>query len=133
MTVDLNPKFTTLKDRLVAEIHANDLLERTIHRLIYLHTTLSGNPEKGLPNLQWTASRAGLVELIYALQSGGVYNQGQIGIRELADGFQQLFKVDLGNYYHVFNEIRLRKKNRTVLLDHLREQFILKMDKLDEK
>lgn len=132
-SIDLNPKFTTVKDRLVSEIYANELLEQFIHRLLNLQTKLSLTPDKESPNLQWTGSRAGLVELIYALHSGGVYNNGQIGIRELADGFQQLFNMDLGNYYHVFNEIRLRKKNRTALLDHLRERFIHKMDSMDER
>ena len=41
--------------------------------------------------------------------------------------------MDLGNYYNVFNEIRLRKKNRTSLLDHMREKIIQKMDALDER
>ena len=130
-SLDLNPKFTTLKDRLIGEIYANEQLENYIRRLLSLLLKETGS--QGHSNLRWTGSRAGLVELIYALQSGGVYNNGQVGIKELADHFQHLFKVDLGNYYHVFNELRLRKKNRTALLDHLRERVIWKMDALDEK
>jgi len=132
-SLDLNPKFTTLKDRLVSEIYAHDLMEQYIHRLLSLPETTPGQVEEGPVHLRWTGSRAGLVELIYALQSGGVYNNGQIGIKELADSFQLLFKVDLGNYYHVFNELRLRKKNRTALLDHLRERVISKMDTMDDR
>jgi hypothetical protein len=126
--IDYNPKFTTARDGLVAEIFANDNLEQYILNLL----NGSGARERNL-NLQWTGSKAGLVELIYALQSGGVYNEGQIGIKEIAETFQQLFKVDLGNYYNIFNEIRLRKKNRTTLLDQLREKVLRKMDELDEK
>jgi len=132
-SMDLNPKYSTLKDRLVSEIYANDLLECYLHRLLSLPLKIPGRAAEGPANLRWTGSRAGLVELIYALQSGGVYNNGQIGIKELADSFQHLFHVDLGNYYHVFNELRLRKKNRTALLDHLRERVIRKMDTMDEK
>ena len=74
-----------------------------------------------------------MVELVYALYAGAVYNNGLAEIKEIAETFEQLFQVDLGNYYHVFNEIRLRKKNRTSLLDLLREKVIRKMDALDEK
>lgn len=132
-SVDLNPKFTTVKDRLVGEIYANELLEQYIHGLLNKHAEISTHADKDFPALQWTGSRAGLVELIYALQSSGVYNHGQIGIGQLADSFQQLFNVDLGNYYHVFTELRLRKKSRTALLDHLKERVIQKMDTMDEK
>jgi len=82
---------------------------------------------------QWTGSKAALTELIYALQSGGVLNNGLTPIKEIAENFEKIFQVELGNYYHCFNEIRLRKKNRTALLDHLREKVLQKMDGLDER
>jgi RteC protein len=132
-SIDLNPKFTTGKDRLVSEIYANDLLEQYIHQILSKPKSISEVPEKEPYKLKWTASRAGLVEFIYALQSGGVFNDGKIGIKELADILQDLFQFEIGNYYHVFNEIRLRKKSRTSLLDHLKEQVIQKMDNMDEK
>jgi hypothetical protein len=132
-STDLNPKFTTAKDRLVGEIYANDLLEQYIHQMLHQSFTVPDVSKNQDYNLKWTGSRAGMVELIYALQSGGVYNNGNIGIKELANIFQDLFQIDLGNYYNVFNEIRLRKKNRTSLLDLLREKVLQKMDSLDEK
>jgi hypothetical protein len=132
-SADLNPKFTTAKDRLVGEIYANDLLEQHIHQMLQHSLTAPAISNNQNYNLKWTGSRAGMVELIYALQSGGVYNDGKIGIKELANIFQDLFQIDLGNYYNVFNEIRLRKKNRTSLLDLLREKVLQKMDSLDEK
>jgi hypothetical protein len=125
---DLNPRFTTAKDHLVAKILASDKLEQ------YIVHFLRGEAQPApVLKLQWTASKANLVELIYALQSGGVYNNGQSEIKEIAETFEQFFQVDLGNYYHVFNEIRLRKKNRTSFLDQLREKVLQKMDALDEK
>jgi hypothetical protein len=132
-STDLNPKFTTAKDRLVGEIYANDLLEQYIHQILQHPSNTPDISKNQDHNLKWTGSRAGMVELIYALQSGGVYNNGNIGIKELANIFQDLFQIDLGNYYNVFNEIRLRKKNRTSLLDLLREKVLQKMDSLDEK
>ena len=126
---DLNPHFTTAKDHLVAKILASDRLEQYIVQFLKNET----NNPTAVQKLRWTASKASLVELIYALQSSGVYNNGQSEIKEIAETFQHFFQVDLGNYYHVFNEIRLRKKNRTDLLDQLREKVLQKMDALDER
>jgi hypothetical protein len=58
-------------------------------------------------------SKAALTEPIYALQTGGVLNHGQTPIREIAENFEKIFQAGPGNYYHCFNEIRLRKKNRS--------------------
>ena len=52
-------------------------------------------------------------------------------LKQLVNFFSHYFQVDLGNFYHVFNEIRLRKKNRTQLLDLLKEKVVAKMDELD--
>ncbi|MBS1918277.1 MAG: RteC domain-containing protein [Bacteroidetes bacterium] len=125
---DRDPDFSTSHDQLVAEIMANELLSEYLEEKIN-HST----PKKNISLLKWTASKAALVELIYALQASGVYNNGAAGIKEIALAFGKLFQVDLGNYYHVFNEIRLRKKSRAQLLDHLKERLVSKMDELDER
>ena len=44
-SIDLNPQFTTVKDRLVSEIYANDLLEHYIHDLISPPSKTSNNIE----------------------------------------------------------------------------------------
>jgi RteC protein len=123
-----DPKFTTARDRLVSEVMAREWI---LEFLISISEPNLVKPHEH--NLRWTGSRAGLVELIYALQSGGVINQGRASLLELVKYFETGFQVELSNFYHVFNEIRLRKKNRTVLLDDLREKIILRMDGLDEK
>jgi hypothetical protein len=123
-----DPRFTTARDRQVSELMARDWI------LEYLISISEPNLVKTHEhNLRWTGSRAGLVELIYALQSGGVINQGRASLLELVKYFETGFQVELSNFYHVFNEIRLRKKNRTVLLDDLREKIMRRMDGLDEK
>jgi len=66
------------------------------------------------------------------LPSGGVFNNGQASLVELVHFFENSFQTTLPHFYHTFNEIRIRKKNRTLLLDTLREQFIRRMDSLDE-
>ena len=50
----------------------------------------------------------------------------------MADHFEQLFNVDLGNYYHTFIEIRSRKTGRTKFLDRLIEMLNQRMDAKDD-
>jgi hypothetical protein len=133
---DCDPGFSSSHDYMVTRLLADQKLLEYLHNEMGLLKNPIPNKESDqkdkLP-LTWTASKAGLVELIYALQSGAVYNNGNAGIREIAEHFEKLFKVDLGNYYHIFNEIRLRKKSRAQLLDHLKARLLVKMDELDEK
>ena len=133
--VDSDRSFSTNQDYMVARIKANEMLQEYLTQQINKIGENKGaqvNVSSG-HLLQWTASKAGLVELVYALQSAGVYNNGKAEIKEIAQYFESLFEVDLGNYYHTFNEIRLRKKNRTQLIDQMRERLLKKMDEMDEK
>lgn len=130
-----DPDFTTNGDPLVSRMLATDRLIPWLNRhLLQALAKDNGEAQPPLDNrMPWTATKAALIELIYALQSAGVFKNGQAGIKELAEYFSGLFGVELGNYYHVFNEIRLRKKNRTQLLDQMKEAVIRKMDALDER
>ncbi len=85
-----------------------------------------------LSNLSWTSSKTDLIELIYALQSNGSVNSGTAEIKEMASGCEQIFNLDLGNYYHTFEEIRSRKSNRTKFLDHLKESLEKRIIDSDE-
>lgn len=99
---DRNPKFTRAKGHWVAEIHANEWLTKFILQLLEVWSDLPATLK-----LRWTASKVSVVELIYALYAGAVYNNGLAEIREIAETFGRLFQMDPGNYYNVFNEIRL--------------------------
>jgi hypothetical protein len=110
-SVDSDPQFTTSHDWPVTQLMAGERLQQFLNQSIaspdnpLIHVKENTNDK---PLLQWTASKAALVELIYAFQSQGVFNNGQAGIREIALHFEKLFGIGLGNFYNVFNEIRLR-------------------------
>jgi RteC protein len=131
--INANPQFASSHDYLVAAILGNELIEK------YLRTALLNlkRPDSGItrnPNsskLQWTASKTGLVELVYALQSGGVFNDGKAKVQEIAEVFQEQFEIKLINYYHTFNELRSRKKNRTAFMQSLSAKLSHKMDELE--
>lgn len=83
--------------------------------------------------LTWTDSKVKLIELIYAIYFRGSVNKGNANINQLFQAAEQLFNIDLGNYYAVFQQnIRIRKKSRTVFLNELTEYLERGMDEADE-
>lgn len=84
-----------------------------------------------LGTLQWTGSKADLVELTYALHASGLVNNGTAAIKDLAQGMEQLFAIKLGDYYRIFLEIRARKNNQAKLLEILRTSLISKIENME--
>lgn len=122
-------RFSTSHDYKVAKIIANDLIQ------VYLEDRLNNiNVKRGSDNsLKWTASKTALTELIYALYSHGVFNNGNTDIKLIAKTFEEAFNIELGDFYHTFMELKARKINRTKFLDSLCEALIKKMDEQNEK
>jgi hypothetical protein len=85
---------------------------------------LSGDGKSGAPGtadtvkgLRWTSSKRSLIELIYVLRKH--INNGQVSIKEVVQGFQNLFNTDLNNYTRIFYEVQGRKKGETLFLNQL--------------
>jgi hypothetical protein len=130
-----DPKFSTNCDFKAAKILANELLA------IYLNGELKklkqpkDNIEPAvIPIIKetWTRSKTDLVELIYAIWETKCFNHGRATLKRLTIYFENVFNIELGDIYHTYLSIRERN-NRTQFLDELREKFILKMDKDDQK
>lgn len=129
-------EFSTSHDSTVAKIMAYDML------IVYLKTEIeklenTNSMETTLTNnrrfkLFWTANKTDLIELIYALHSSGSINSGTADIKEMATACEQLFNIDLGDFYRTFLEIRSRKINQTKFIDKLRDALLQKMEELDE-
>ncbi|OFV12526.1 tetracycline regulation of excision, RteC [Sphingobacterium sp. HMSC13C05] len=122
-------RFSTSHNYKVAKIIANDLIQ------VYLEDRLNNINQKKVSDnsLKWTASKTALTELIYALYSHGVFNNGNTDIKLIAKTFEDAFNIELGDFYHTFMELKARKINRTKFLDNLCEALIKKMDEQDEK
>jgi hypothetical protein len=132
---DADHRFTTSHDNNIAKIMANDLIK------VYLEdelTKLDKIPAKEKTHLNpksqqtWTSSKVALIELIYALHSEGVFNNGASDLKDVFEFLENIIKIDLGQYHRVFLEIRVRKTNRTKFLDSLKETIIKKMDDIEE-
>ena len=103
---------------LQAVLRINQYLQEMLHELDGRTVSITQAPK-----LKWTAQKVQLVELIYALKVCNVFNHGEIGIKELARNLEQILGTKIGDIYRIFQEIRIRKKGRTVFLDSLREKL----------
>lgn len=131
----VDEQFATSHDSTVATILAYDLLivhlKREIDKLEnnsnYANLKLLQRKTK----ITWTAHKIYLIELIYALHSTDVINNGTVDIKDIAYFVEKTFKIDLGDYYRAFLEIRMRKNGRTKFLDILKQQLTKRMDDTD--
>ncbi|MFV0593643.1 MAG: RteC domain-containing protein [Draconibacterium sp.] len=122
-------RFSTSHDYKVAKIIANDLIQ------VYLEDQLTNSSnKKGTETtaLTWTGSKTSLTELIYALFSQGVFDNGNADIKVIAKTFETALNINLGDFYHTYLELKSRKMNRTKFLDSLRDALIKKMDEQEE-
>lgn len=125
--------FSTMHDYKVARLLANDRIElyltEALAKLAGQDLTKVSAPEL---RLKWTGSKAALVELVYALHTEGVFNNGGSDLKEVAAFFEVMFGAELGQYHRVFLEIRNRKSERTKFLNSLREKLVRRMEEADE-
>lgn len=128
-----DPKFTTSHDFKVARIIANDMLEVYLkEELDRLKRTEPDEHKIFAPKvkLNWTDSKASLIELIYALYYKGSFNNGQADIKEIAKYFEVVFNTDLGDVYRSYLEIKNRNA-RTKFLSGLQNLLNDKMNESD--
>lgn len=123
-------EFATPYDHVLATLLASERVAVFLVEEIKMQTQNAS--EVPAAAISWTASKAGLIELVYALQTSGVCNNGTLEVKELARHIEQCFNVKLGNFYRTFQEIRIRKISRTTFLDQLREKLVQRMDNSDE-
>ncbi|UPQ78305.1 RteC domain-containing protein [Flavobacterium azooxidireducens] len=122
--------FATSHDYKVAQILSNEKLQ------IYLIAKLKSSTESKAFHqekvLKWTGSKVGIIELIYALHTEGVFNHGAADIGEIVQGFSRTFDIDLGQFHRTFYEITNRKSERTKFITSLRENLLNRMNNSDE-
>jgi hypothetical protein len=133
--LDLDPRFATANSLKLSKIKAFEELKGYIDNCILQLSHKQSNEissDLSSVSLPWTDKKTGLIELLYGIQCMGALNNARAELKQIARLFEIAFKVDLGNYYRVFQEIRIRKKGRTPFIDRMREMLIKKMDDTDE-
>lgn len=130
----IDQNFSTSHDYITAKIFAHKLLISRLRKELFklkntsrLNTFLTTTSP-----LQWTANKVDLIELIYALHAVKSINNGQVEIKDIASIVQEVFNVELGDYYRTFIEIRSRKINSTKFLDNLKQSLTNRILQADE-
>ncbi len=130
------PEYNTSHDYLLSKFKAFEMvlayIDQQLRELIRKDTVPDKTPMAVLETgLTWTDNKVALIELIYALHSSGAVNNGKLEIRQLSEVFEMIFKVELGDLYRVFLEIRNRKKERVKFIETLKASLIKRMDDTD--
>lgn len=131
---ELDARFSTVHSYRLSKMQAYEMFRDHLQGLLNAldNGESSGEAKDNGPRLTWTESKAALIELAYALRSRGAVNFGQSDVKELINGLEHCFNIRLGNFYRVYQGMRIRKKSRTPFLDHLKESLELRMDEADE-
>lgn len=132
LTID--PMVSTGYDLIVGRIQGYDLVAQYIKRHM---SQLESNDEPDetrdkLSTLRWTESKTAVIELGYALQAAGVFNEGNADLKQILDFLQRVLAMDLGNSSRTFQEILFRKSGYTTFLDKLKTKLLERIDKLEE-
>lgn len=130
-SLNIDKDFATTHDYKVAFLIANERLQKYIEEVLKNLKKIKLNANQETSTLKWTGSKVGIIELIYALHTEGVFNHGTCEIREIAHVFGKMFNVEIGQFHRTFYEISARKSERTKFLNSLKDSLIKKMDHLD--
>ncbi|MCL9769956.1 RteC domain-containing protein [Flavobacterium sp. HXWNR69] len=127
--------FSTSHDFKVAKIMAHDLIQVYLEdKLLIMENREPKEKSQVNPKLKqnWTGSKVALIELLYALHTEGVFNNGTSDLKDVAEYFENIFNIDLGQYHRAFLEIRMRKSDQTKFLNALKEKLVKRMENTDE-
>jgi len=131
---EFDEQYSTPYSFKISKILANEriveYLEEKIKALdqnIEFHSRKNG---QSLP-MQWSLSKAALVELIYALEGVSAFNEGKIQIKTIAYNFGLLFNTEIGDPYRIFAQIRDRKLSGSKFIDRLKEAFVRRLEEND--
>jgi hypothetical protein len=101
-------------------------LEKKLH---HLHSNSSSIVEETTSNLSWTGNRIDFIELLYALQTQKVINNGSLEMKEFATAFGKMFNIELeDSIYRSYHDIKNRKSSRTKFLNTLSETLNNRME-----
>jgi hypothetical protein len=131
---DMDPRFSTVYSFHFSKIQAyeqfSNYLQQCVYRLEHPGMEQAKDESKKSHNI-WTDSKADLIELAYGIYARGSVNHGKADIKEIITALEIIFNVNLGNFYRTFQNLRIRKKNRTPYWDAAKNDLIKIMDNTD--
>lgn len=123
--INLDPRLSTCYDYQVAKIIANDELVKHIEDQINgLKKKKNKDEINHKSKLHWSGSKTDLAELIYALHSIKIINNGNTDIKEITAELGKIFNIELNeSIYRSYIDIKNRKNSKTKFIDNLSENF----------
>ena len=119
---NFDTSFTASHDQLIAKFIANEKFDQ------YLKKQIDGLSENEVPKslspLVWSASKVGLIELVYALYQMRCFNGGNVELSEVVRFVEKSLGTDLGNFHKTIFEIRNRKQGPTKFLNIVSENLL---------
>lgn len=137
ISLEKDPLFSTIGDAFITSIKANDMLyiylTEKIKKLLDQDSPIIQPPPLASGTFKWTDTKIAAIELGYALFSRGVINNGTADIKEIMQFLEQIFNIELGDYYRSYLSIRERKKDKTIFLSSLIDSLNKKMNEDDSR
>lgn len=131
LEIDKNKNTPTV--HIFVQMEAYEMLRHYLKKKIKKLGTKEISTPKSNKLLKWTTSKIDLIESIYALHAAGVFNNGKADLKDIAEYFQQIFDIDLGQYNRVFYDIRSRKNNKTKFVDSLKDALSKRIKDTDNE
>ncbi|MBK1439813.1 RteC domain-containing protein [Parapedobacter sp. ISTM3] len=128
---EADPQFSTVGSYLFAKFMAFERLQKYLVAELKSMRVIDAPSAPGY-QFTWTATKAQFIELAYALQSAGVFNNGQVDVKQVFEYLCGCFNIKVSNYYGYFQSMRIRKKDRTPFLKMLIDFVTRRMDDSDE-
>lgn len=128
---EFDERFSTPFSYKISKIMANEQIEDFLQkqlRKIEWDIEMEDNAKSISSPVHWTASKAALVELIYALDGIRAFNQGNIDLKTVSENLGAILNIDLSDMYRLFSQIKDRKTGKTKFLDLLREGLLNRLE-----
>lgn len=84
------------------------------------------------PQLVWTARKADLAELGYAIYASKALNHGRAELKQIFAWLEASFSISLGNPYSIFRDLRVRKGERARFSEVMKSALEKLMEEMDE-
>jgi len=127
--INFDSKLCTSHDFIYATFIANEMLEGYLEKKLEEINGKCSLSNPAISNLNWTATKVDLIELVYALQLSGAVNGGNIDIKELAICFGKMLNIDIeDNLYRAYLDIKSRKTIQTKFLNTIKENLNRKLN-----
>ncbi|QLG44736.1 RteC domain-containing protein [Costertonia aggregata] len=130
-----DPDFCTPRDMLLGKYRAFsalvDYMEEKQNAIKY---KVNGKQidSKNYEKIDWPFTNTDWVELVYALEAAGISKGHKSSIVKISKMLQEIFDFEPKDIYKTYQDIKNRKKSRTLFLDGLATSLLSEMDKSEE-